>query len=191
MMKKIFAIDQATQTGYAIIDETGMTLESGSVSMSDRKRTGESRGMRYIRFEKFLNDVYSHHPEITLICHEQTLLRGGSATEIANGLKALILKFAIERGLESTCVHTSELKKFATGNGRAEKQDMMTYAGYADRIEGKRLCVDDNEADAICIGMWAFVEIWGGIDALAEYRQKPEKKVKKKKTVTRAKKLNQ
>ena len=81
--------------------------------------------MRYIRFRSFLRQTLDKYQDIRLIVHEQTLLRGGAATEIANGLKALILEAAAEREIDVTCVHTSELKRFATGNGRAEKRDMM------------------------------------------------------------------
>ena len=57
-----------------------------------------------------------------------TLLRGGAATEIANGLKAFILAAAEFHGIEVSCVHTTELKKWATGSGKAEKPDMVRAA---------------------------------------------------------------
>ena len=153
----ILALDQATLTGYAVVNENGLIHESGTWLLADRKRTGESRGMRYIRFEAELRKIMGRwRPE--LVVHEQTILRGGAATEIANGLKAIILKVAAERETEVSCVHTSELKHWATGNGKAEKEDMVRAAtGFlkCHSEAGKAVPDDDNEADAICIGLWA------------------------------------
>jgi len=147
---RILSLDQATTTGWAVVEDTGAVVASGIWRLADNRRTGESRGMRYIRFRHEIGfAIRTYNP--SMICHEQTLLRGGAATEIANGLKALILETAAERGIEVSCVHTTELKKWATGNGRAEKPDMIKAA---QRLSG---CVpgDDNEADAILIGLWA------------------------------------
>jgi Holliday junction resolvasome RuvABC endonuclease subunit len=153
----ILALDQATLTGYAVVNEQGEILDSGTWQLADRKRTGESRGMRYIRFEANLRRAIIHWKP-SLIVHEQTLLRGGAATEIANGFKALILKEAADLNVEVSCVHTSELKHWATGNGKAEKEDMVQAAMGFLKVRsatGKTAPRDDNEADAICIGLWA------------------------------------
>lgn len=145
----IVGIDQATLCGYAVAVD-GVIKDSGTWNLKGKSRTGESRGMRYIRFEKHLQDVIGkYHPD--MICHEQTLLRGGAATEIANSLKGLILMTAEKSHVPVTCVHASELKKFATGHGNADKS-MMVYE--AEKRLGRKV-VDDNEADAVLIALWA------------------------------------
>lgn len=154
----ILALDQATTTGWAITDDTGLILDSGVWHLADRNRTGESRGMRYIRFRANLHQaIQQWNPE--LIIHEQTLLRGGAATELANGFKAIILMTAAIYGVEVSCVHTSELKHWATGDGKADKAKMVLAAeGFCltqRKGGGNRPLIDDNEADAICIGLWA------------------------------------
>jgi Holliday junction resolvasome RuvABC endonuclease subunit len=146
---KILGLDQATTTGFAVA-EGGAVVESGTWELADRRRTGESRGMRYVRFRQALAEVFGRHPDIRLIVHEQTLLRGGAATEIANGLKALILETAVNKGVEVSCVHATELKKWATGSGRADKAAMVE----ACRRRSGRDPRDDNEADAILIALW-------------------------------------
>lgn len=157
---RILALDQATTTGYAIVEDNGRIIDSGIWELADKKRTGESRGMRYIRFEGHLKRVIPAW-DISVICHEQTLLRGGAPTEIANGLKALILKAAAEHGIDVTCVHTSELKKWATGSGKAEKPAMIKAATafMSEQNQREGICkaspIDDNEADAVLIGLWA------------------------------------
>lgn len=154
----ILALDQATTTGWAVTDDTGLILDSGVWHLADRNRTGESRGMRYIRFRAELHEaIQQWNPD--LIIHEQTLLRGGAATELANGFKAIILMTAAIYGVEVSCVHTSELKHWATGDGKADKAKMVLAAeGFCltqRKGGGNRPLIDDNEADAICIGLWA------------------------------------
>jgi Holliday junction resolvasome RuvABC endonuclease subunit len=154
----ILALDQATTTGWAVVDEKGFILDSGVWHLADRKRTGESRGMRYLRLRACLHQaIQQWDPDV--IVHEQTLLRGGDATEIANGLKAVILMTAAVYGVEVSCVHTSELKHWATGDGKADK-DAMVRAAEGFRLlqwkgTGNRPLIDDNEADATLIGLWA------------------------------------
>lgn len=148
---RILALDQATKTGWAVIGEFGLVEDSGTVDLADKGRTGESRGMRYLRLKKFLEDKIKTEG-IDLIVHEQTLLRGGAATEVANGLKGVILMVAAEKGIEVSCVHTTELKKFATDSGKADKAMMVDAA---KRLTGRTPC-DDNEADAILIALWAY-----------------------------------
>jgi len=153
----ILALDQATTTGWAVTDADGQILGSGVWHLVDKKRTGESRGMRYVRFETELRKaIQTWNPD--LIVHEQTLLRGGAATEIANGLKALILKVAEENSLNVSCVHTSELKHWATGNGAAEKAEMIAAAIRFRLFQWSgpnyHPLIDDNEADATLIALW-------------------------------------
>jgi len=154
----ILALDQATTTGWAVTDDNGFILDSGVWHLADRKRTGESRGMRYLRLRACLHQaIQQWDPDV--IVHEQTLLRGGDATEIANGLKAVILMTAAVYEVEVSCVHTSELKHWATGDGKADK-DAMVRAAEGFRLlqwkgTGNRPLIDDNEADATLIGLWA------------------------------------
>lgn len=171
---RILSLDQATVTGWAVVEETGALTASGIWKLADTRRTGESRGMRYIRFAHNLeNALRTYRPD--MICHEQTLLRGGAATEIANGLKALILKTAAEFSIEVSCVHTSELKHWATGMGTADKDAMMeacfSLSGHPP--------IDDNEADAILIGLWAASQYGRFQGPVWPDRKKPKKSRKK------------
>lgn len=177
----ILALDQATTTGYAVLDRDGRILDSGIWKLSDPKRTGESRGMRYIRFEHEIRSAVDRW-DVGLIIHEQTLLRGGAATEIANGLKAIILKTAAERNIEVSCVHTCELKHWATGDGRADKARMVAAAtGYmTEQNQRYGACkaspIDDNESDAVLIGLWAASKFGAFPAPVFEKKKKPSKK---------------
>jgi len=136
----ILTLDLATKTGWATF--FNHRIFSG-VQTFDLKR-GESPGMRFLRFRKWLYEMKQNCPgKIDLIVFEQAHHRGGAATQLCVGLMTDVLAFAAEINAETMPVHTATLKKFATGKGNASKEAMIATAislGYKP--------IDDNEADA-------------------------------------------
>jgi len=138
----ILALDCGTHTGWAFGD--GSRIESG-VQVFDLKR-GESPGMRYIRFNAWLQEIFDLL-EPDLVAFEMAHHRGGAATELMAGMTTRILEACADRGINHTSVHSATLKKFATGSGRADKEAMKKRAS---KIAG-RLIISDDEADALCL----------------------------------------
>ncbi len=140
---RILGLDLATKTGWATDGQSG-------VQTFDVKR-GESPGMRFLRCRAWLNEIYTLLPDIKVIVWELEHHRGGASTACALGLIATVQAFAAENKIETMKpIHTSTLKKWATGNGRAGKGDMIKAVqrkGYNP--------IDDNEADAILLHLKA------------------------------------
>lgn len=139
---KILSLDLATKTGWCTEAQSG-------VQTFDVKR-GESPGMRFLRCRAWLNEIYSLVPGLSVICYEQAHHRGGAATQCGVGLVTVVLEFAAKNDLETMPIHSATLKKWATGNGRAGKPDMIKAAirmGYKP--------IDDNEADACLLYEYA------------------------------------
>lgn len=138
---KLLALDLGTTTGYC----------NGKVSGTqtfDLKR-GESPGMRFLRLHAWLNEIYQLMGGIDVIAYEQAHHRGGHATQCALGMVTHVLSFAAEKNIQTSSIHSATLKKWATGNGRANKEAMIARANmYGFDV------ADDNEADACLI--WAF-----------------------------------
>jgi len=147
---KILGLDMATLTGWSVV-QGGQVLESGVQNFA--KKRGESNGLMFLRFRKWLTDfAYLIGPD--LIAYEQAHFRGGAATEICVGLQTRAQEIAAERGIESAPVKSTILKKWATGKGNAGKLIMIEAASK----HMARLPIDDNEADAVLVGMWAWDE---------------------------------
>lgn len=154
---KILALDTATKTGWAVVED-GRLIESGVQDFS--KRRGESNGMMFLNFRRWL--MRYPYP-VDLIIYEQAHHRGGAATEIGVNLTGRVQEVAAEGGVEYTTVHTGTLKKWACGHGNADKGAMMDRAGtYLGRKP-----IDDNEADAVLMAMYAWSE-YGEPEAIRE-----------------------
>jgi Holliday junction resolvasome RuvABC endonuclease subunit len=142
----ILGLDLATRSGWCFVD-SGRVISSGVQDFS--KRRGESNGIMFLRFRKWLFSIIElSYPG--LIAYERAHFRG-AGTEILVGLQTHTMSIAAELGIETVPVHTAELKKFSTGSGRAGKDQMVAAAA---KILG-RPPLDDNEADAVLIALWA------------------------------------
>lgn len=166
---RILALDLATRTGFATWD--GARRESGFVDF-DVKR-GESPGMRFVRFNRWLDDVagrlgVDQRPRVLpfdIVFYEQPfVMRSGAAAEVSLGFATRVQEFCARYGIEHQPVNGSKLKKWTTGRGNAKKPDMV--AAVCQRFfpkaweEGaKRFEIDDNEADAIALLEYAKAEL--------------------------------
>jgi hypothetical protein len=159
----ILALDLGTKTGWAL-RENGR-IESG-VQTFDVKR-GESPGMRYVRFNRWLSESLpgGDLAGVRLVCYEQTHNRGGSATEVAAGFATRVQEACAKAGIEHAAVHSATLKKWVTGSGRGNKDDMaaavmakgwLTQAKTERCYDGK---LDDNEVDAVALLHYALSEL--------------------------------
>jgi Holliday junction resolvasome RuvABC endonuclease subunit len=147
-----FALDIATKTGWATNIHG---KRSGTVEFAVKR--GESPSMRFLRCRAWLNEMWGLlNGKIQLIAYEQAHHRGGAATAVCVGLATEVQAFAAEHDIELMPVHTATLKKFATGNGRASKSDMIRAAsarGWNPQ--------NDNEADAALLLEYAVNELKG------------------------------
>lgn len=145
----ILALDCATKCGYACLIDGH--IESGVQDFT--KRRGESNGMMFLRFRAWLKTFNAAN--IKLVVYELAHYRGGAATEICTNLTGRAQEFAAEIGAETLSVHSATLKKFATGSGKASKEDIQAKMLQ----ETGRAPIDDNEADAFFLLRFAMREV--------------------------------
>jgi len=142
----ILTLDCGTKTGWA--SEVDGRIESGVQDFSLKR--GESKGIRFLRFNTWLNDMLELvKPHI--VVYEMAHFRGGSATEILVGMTTRIEEFCEEKKIEYSSIHSGTLKRFATGKGNASKEDMRRAAV----LKYERIVDNDDEADALHILAWA------------------------------------
>lgn len=142
----ILALDCGTNTGWA--SEVDGRIESGVQDFSLKR--GESKGIRFLRFNTWLKimlELVKPH----IVVYEMAHLRGGHATEILVGMTTRIEEFCESKNIEYSSVHSAMLKKFSTGSGKANKEDMIKAA----TLKFGRVIDSDDEADALLILEWA------------------------------------
>lgn len=149
-MRRILALDPATTTGWAFWS-IGRELPDYGVRLF-KKRPTDHPGQRFHEYKVFLHELILHHtPEV--IYYEEPLFPGkrtarGNLT-VSFGFEAILHMVTSQYGIECVPVHPGTLKKWATGNGRADKEEMISTAS---RLTGVALTPkQDNEADALCL----------------------------------------
>ncbi|WP_317849396.1 hypothetical protein [Tateyamaria pelophila] len=153
--RTILALDLGTTTGWAIRGFDGL-ITSGTVSFKPSRYDGG--GMRYLRFTNWLTEIDRLSGPIGAIYFEEVRRHAGTdAAHVFGGLLAVLTSWGELRGVPYQGVPVGTIKKFLTGQGNANKQAMVDAArkrGFSP--------VDDNEADAIAILLWA-IDTQGGL----------------------------
>lgn len=143
-MKKIIALDMATKTGWACNSPETSGVENFRV------RAGDSRGMVFIRFEAWLEEMLATvKPD--MVVYERPHARGRAANETLNGMLAFMTKCCVNAECQYTDCPSTTLKKHATGKGNAGKDAMMD----AYKKKWGKEPIDDNESDARWLLDWA------------------------------------
>ena len=153
--RSILALDLGTTTGWAIRGYDGL-ITSGTASFKPGRYDGG--GMRYLRFTNWLTELDRLSGPIATIWFEEVRRHAGTdAAHVYGGLMASLTSWGELRGIPYAGVPVGTLKHYATGKGNANKDAMIAAA----RARGFSP-VDDNEADAIAVLMWA-LETKGGV----------------------------
>jgi len=143
VVKKILALDPATQCGWA--------HSSGPCGTWDLSiRRDESDGMRFIRLHGKLNELREKVGVDILVFeaarHAAPKMQG--ALVVQAQIQGVIKLWCEQNKVEYRGYSPSEVKKHATGKGNANKE-MMIFAAKAKWPE--QIILDDNTADALWI----------------------------------------
>lgn len=144
----ILALDLAGRTGFAI----GEPASKPDFGFHDLPVTGDAIGRYAYAFEDWLTSIIEDRWP-TAIIYEQpsTFKQTTPATTIKlNGLAYHTELICYRRSIGVAKVNPSKLKKFWTGSGRAQKEDMVRAA----RARGFAV-LDDNVADALAIWVYS------------------------------------
>lgn len=155
---KIFCLDCGLTTGWAVWFGNAGRIESGVQTFAARR--GESPGIRFLYFRTWIERMINRvSPD--LIVYEMSHHRGGAATELQVGMTTRVQEMCSILKLEYMKVNASQLKKYATGAGRASKEDMVKAADrlfQSQKNKPGRTIVSHDEADAIVMAAWAVNE---------------------------------
>ena len=150
----ILALDLGTTTGWASL--IGGIVHSGTAIFRSGRYDGG--GMRYLRFQHWLGQLADDSGGLAAIYFEEVRRHiGTDAAHLYGGFLATLTAWCEREGVAYQGVPVGTIKRFATGKGNAGKDAVLA----AVRQRGFQP-VDDNEADAIAILLWA-METRGGV----------------------------
>ena len=151
----ILALDLGTTTGWATCNARGRII-SGTAEF--RPHRFEGGGMRYLRFERWLDDTLRLAGDVEAIYFEEVRRHAGvDAAHAYGGFLAGLTAWCEQHAIAYQGVPVGTIKRHVTGKGNADKQAVIA----AVRVRGFTPA-DDNEADAIAILLWA-IETGGGV----------------------------
>lgn len=151
----ILALDLGTTTGWALLSSDGI-VTSGTVSFKPSRYDGG--GMRYLRFKGWLDQVRTYAGRIDAIHFEEVRRHVGvDAAHLYGGFLATLATWCEHEMIPFQGVPVGTIKRFITGKGNADKSAVIE----AVKARGFNP-VDDNEADAIAILLWA-MQTKGGV----------------------------
>ncbi len=177
---RAMGIDCALITGWAIA-EKGKIVRSGV--MDFKKNRPKDNGQLFLEYRRWMSQMtLSPNPRTgekvaDVIIYEKSHHRGGASTDLGLNMTGRVQEAAAAAGIPCVGVHSSTLKKFATGKGKVEKELMIEAADKILTMSPKDnngqflTCKDDNEADAIHLAMWGLKH---GTEAPEEETEKEE-----------------
>lgn len=142
MVVRVLALDLAARTGWAVVDSTGL-IDSGEWLLEG------DRAERYDALYRHIEAPLVQHGPRYLI-YERPFARG-AGTRVLWGYVAVAELCAHRHCIASIDELPNSLKKWATGDGHADKAAM---AAEAMRRTGKS-GVQSDEADAILLALYA------------------------------------
>ena len=155
VITSILALDLGSTTGWAVRNSRCRILHGTAEFRPSRYEGG---GMRYLRFGKWLDQTLEITGGIDAVYFEEVRRHiGTDAAHVFGGLLATLTAWCEERAIPYQGVPVGTWKRHACGKGNASKEDViaaMRKLGFEP--------VDDNEADAIAILLWA-IETNGGL----------------------------
>ncbi len=150
----ILALDLGTTTGWALRNLRGRVL-SGTADLKPHRFEGG--GMRYLRFERWLDETLRLAGDVEAVYFEEVRRHVGvDAAHAYGGFLAGLTAWCEEHAIAYQGVPVGTIKRFIAGKGNADKASVIA----AVRERGFTPA-DDNEADAIAILLWA-IETRGG-----------------------------
>jgi hypothetical protein len=151
----VLALDLGTVTGFAL-RTADSPIVSGTVSFRPSRYDGG--GIRYLRFRAWLDSIADDTGSICAVFYEEVRRHlSTDAAHVHGGLLATLTAWCEQRSIAYQGVPVGTIKRHATGKGNADKAAIIA----AIRARGFSP-VDDNEADAIAILLWA-TETQGGV----------------------------
>ena len=136
-------LDLGKECGYCF------GTKKGEYGIWNLAKYGTSPGMATLELGANLKPLIEKH-NIKVICYEHAFIRFASAAKSFAKFVGKTEEICCVNGIENTHVAPTTLKKFATGSGRASKDEMIATLKEKHKISVS----NHNICDAIWLYLW-------------------------------------
>jgi len=150
MAKLVIGLDMSlTGTGICMIDQARKKKGKKEVGFTTIKSQKHADVNVCSRMLQIMEDTFFHFPEkVDLVAIESTFLMAKRpASAVISVLGMLMREELVRRKIKYVDVAPSQLKKFITGSGKAEKEKIMMCVLESWGLK----TADNNQADAIVL----------------------------------------
>lgn len=141
--ENVLALDIATITGFYSVHERGVWNFKESKQRNGNKQHGA--------FRQTLIEFIDKYDIKQIVAEDVSVNKHFIDTRKLSEFRGILLEVCDTKGLpEPVFINPSTLKKWATGNGKATKEDMMVSCESRWKIVPS----DNNEADAVHLFMY-------------------------------------
>ncbi len=144
-MKKILSLDMSGQTGWAFQSADGLIASGVTPFLATL-----NPGSRWLRFDAWLGGWQEVKPELIVYEEPITHFKHKNGLGLGYGFEAILRLHCTRQEVRCEGVNISALKKWATGDGGADKWKMVRFARQFNPDVS-----DDNEADALLLLQYA------------------------------------
>ena len=147
---RILAIDPGTHCGWATREANGDFYRSGTWDLSPGRFSGA--GMRFLRFEKLLDELYVACGSLSAVYFEDVRGHKGTyAAQIYGGFVAVLTAWCERKNIPYQGIPVADVKRAATGKGGGKGADKQAMVNAAMLKWPDQQIKDDNQADALWI----------------------------------------
>lgn len=144
----ILTLDLGSTLGWALHGDTGRIF-SGTVCFKPRRFEGG--GMRYLRFQHWLEETHRVSGGVQAVYFEEVRRHLGiDAAHTYGGFLSHLTAWCEKHGIPYSSVPVGTIKQSATGKGNASKEAVIKAMQALGHTPS-----DDNEADALALLHWA------------------------------------
>ena len=166
MTIKVLALDVAGTTGWAVRREKDLRWGEKEFTppRKGRKTMPDSHpGERFMEMHIWLRQMIREYNP-THIAYE---VPGGGSSRFSAmllmGMRGVVFSIAAFYKFDVMEIYPNTLKKWATGSGKATKEDMRDHLGRQVLVKGRLMVPGmvptDNEVDAAWLAEWAWQKI--------------------------------
>ena len=167
-MVSVLGFDLGSKTGYSlvrdgVVEAIGGWQYEGPMSRTLKKEQFGERWIQFLHFfEPLIQDFVNSYRDLRYIGLEQSFHRGYKASRYQSGFETVALILTAKMSLEEIFVPPASLKLWATGYGRADKEQM--FNALRDRVdlsEDDLRALDDNMVDATWVALYTYDQVKG------------------------------